>query len=122
MGPKLLILAGAIMGGLDLRKAARPELERLSDSVKETINLSVMVDNEIYYLDKVETHRSITYTRLGGRAPAHATSSGKIMLADKNEAFIGQYCQWMKTVPPLTGQTITDAERLLRELAAARRG
>lgn len=60
VGPNLLALAGAIIGGSDLCKIARPELERLSDRVKETINLSILVDNEIFYLDKVETQRSIT--------------------------------------------------------------
>ena len=60
VGPHLLALAGAIIGGSDLRKIARPELESLSDRVKETINLSILVDNEIFYLDKVETQRSIT--------------------------------------------------------------
>lgn len=121
VGPKLLILAGAIMGGSDLRKVSRPELEQLSDIVKETINLSVLVDNEIFYLDKVETHRSITCnTRVGGRAPAHATSGGKIMLADKDPEFLVRYCEWMKKIPPMTPQTITSADKLLDELAAAR--
>lgn len=78
VGPNLLALAGAIIGGSDLCKIARPELERLSDRVKETINLSILVDNEIFYLDKVETQRSITCsTRVGGRVAAHATSCGK---------------------------------------------
>ena len=96
-------------------------MERLSDTVKETINLSILVDNEIFYLDKVETHRSIICnTRVGGRAPAHATSSGKIMLADKDPEFLVRYCEWMKKIPPMTPQTITSADRLLEELATAR--
>ena len=94
VGPNLLALAGAIIGGSDLCKIARPELERLSDRVKETINLSILVDNEIFYLDKVETQRSITCsTRVGGRVAAHATSCGKILLADRDADFLAQYCE-----------------------------
>ena len=112
VGPNLLALAGAIIGGSDLCKIARPELERLSDRVKETINLSILVDNEIFYLDKVETQRSITCsTRVGGRVAAHATSCGKILLADRDADFLAQYCEWMKSVPPLiNGYAMDDGE------------
>lgn len=121
VGPHLLALAGAIIGGSDLRKIARPELESLSDRVKETINLSILVDNEIFYLDKVETQRSITCsTRVGGRVAAHATSCGKILLADRDADFLAQYCEWMKSVPPLTPKTITQPDLLLKELESAR--
>ena len=55
VGPNLLALAGAIIGGSDLCKIARPELERLSDRVKETINLSILLSGQggnaaLYYL------------------------------------------------------------------------
>ena len=70
--PNLLALAGAIIGGSDLCKIARPELERLSDRVKETINLSILVDNEIFYLDKVETQR-LYYLQHESRWPCGRT-------------------------------------------------
>ena len=40
VGPRLMLLASAILGQSDLRRVARPELEHLSDTVHETINLS----------------------------------------------------------------------------------
>ncbi len=121
VGPNLLALAGAIIGGSDLRQIARPELERLSDRIKETINLSILVDTEIFYLDKVETQRSITCnTRVGGRVAAHATSCGKILLADKDPNFLTQYFEWMKSIPALTPKTITQPDQLLKELESAR--
>ena len=88
VGPRLMLLASAILGQSDLRRVARPELEHLSDTVHETINLSVLLEHDIFYLDKVETHRSIVCnTQIGGRAPAYATSSGKAMLSCQNEAY-----------------------------------
>ena len=81
VGPRLLLLSSTVLSHSDLRSTARPELEKLSATVKETINLSVMLDREIFYLDKVETFRSVVCnTKVGTRAPAHATSGGKIML------------------------------------------
>lgn len=122
VGPRLMLLASAILGQSDLRRVARPELEHLSDTVHETINLSVLLEHDIFYLDKVETHRSIVCnTQIGGRAPAYATSSGKVILSCQDEAYIDDYCQWMsRKVYPLTSNTITDPDQLRSQLVQAR--
>lgn len=122
VGPRLVMLASSILSQSDLRRLARPELERLSDAVQETINLSILLDHDIFYLDKVETHRSIVCnTRIGSRAPAYATSSGKVMLANLTEEETGRFFRWMKgRAKPLTSRTITDPETLRAELEAAR--
>ena len=84
--------------------------------------LSVLLEHDIFYLDKVETHRSIVCnTQIGGRAPAYATSSGKAMLSCQNEAYIDDYCQWMnRKAYPLTSNTITDSDQLRSQLVQAR--
>ena len=48
VGPRLLLLSSTVLSHSDLRSTARPELEKLSATVKETINLSVMLDREIF--------------------------------------------------------------------------
>ena len=122
VGPRLLQLASAVVGRSDLRSTARPELEKLSDAVRETINLSALLEHDIYYLDKVETHRSIVCnTQVGTRAPAYATSCGKILLAFQSEAYLEEYFQWMAQYAyPLTERTVTDPNRLRDELRQAR--
>lgn len=122
IGPRLMMLASSIMGRSDLRQLARPELERLSDTVRETINLSLLIEHDIFYLDKVETHRSIVCnTKVGSRAPAYATSSGKILLSEQSEAYIEEYCGWMReNARALTANTITDPECLRGELIHAK--
>ena len=122
VGPRLMLLASAILGQSDLRQVARPELEQLSATVRETINLSILLEHDIFYLDKVETHRSIVCnTRIGTRAPAYATGSGKIMLAGQDQAYIDDYCAWMRhKAVLLTKKTITDSDRLRLQLNQAR--
>lgn len=122
VGPRLILLASSILGQCDLRRLARPELERLSDTVKETINLSLLMEHDIFYLDKVETQRSIVCnTQVGSRAPAYATSAGKAILSEQDEAFIEEYCGWMRqNARSLTPNTITDPERLRKELHQAK--
>lgn len=91
-GPRLL-LSSSVLSQSDLRSIARPELEKLSATVKETINLSMLIDYDIFYLDKVETFRSVACnTKIGTRARAHATSAGKIILAYQSEAVVEKYC------------------------------
>lgn len=45
---------------------------------------------------------------------------GKAILACQSDDYIDEYCRWMEQAArPLTANTITDPERLRRELAAA---
>lgn len=121
VGPRLLLLSSTILSHSDLRSVSRPELEKLSATVKETINLSVLMDREIFYLDKVETFRSVVCnTKIGTRAPAHATSGGKMMLAYKSPEFIDAYCRDLPQMKKLTEKTISSPEHLRMELAKAR--
>lgn len=121
VGPRLLMFASTIVSRSDLRSVARPELERLSEAVKETINLSVLMDRDIFYLDKVETFRSVVCnTKIGMRVPAHATSCGKIMLAHKSEEYVDTYCKSLPGTALVTEKTITSPRRLREELAKAR--
>ena len=121
VGPRLLLFSSAILGNCDLRSTARPELEKLSATVKETINLSVLIEQEIFYLDKVETFRSVACTtRIGTYAPAHATSGGKIMMAYQSQEYIDAYCRDLHHMLPLTENTISSPEQLCKELAQAR--
>lgn len=122
IGPRLLQLAGAVVNRSDLRRIARPELERLGERVQETVNLSMLLDHDVFYLDKEETHRSIVCnTRIGTRVPAYATSSGKIMLAFQDDMFIEQYCHWMiEHAQPFTKNTIIVPEQLRAQLMEAR--
>lgn len=122
VGPRLVMLASSILSQSDLRRLARPELERLSDAVQETINLSILLEHDIFYLDKVETHRSIVCnTRIGSRVPVYATSCGKVMLANMSAEEIDRFCCWMKKrAKRLTERTIIEPEELKAELAAVR--
>ena len=53
VGPRLLLFCSTISSRNDLRSVARPEMERLSATVKETINLSILIGHEIFYFDKM---------------------------------------------------------------------
>jgi DNA-binding IclR family transcriptional regulator len=83
----------------------------------QTVNLSVRQGDEIVYIDRAYSERSgmQVVRAIGGRAPLHLTSVGKLFLADDDSAKIKAYVA--KT--GLNGHTqnsIHDAAQLEKEL------
>lgn len=64
-----------------LRDAARPFMERLHFATREAVHLAVLDGLEILYLEKVASADSANVSRIAGRMPVHATSTGKVLLA-----------------------------------------
>jgi DNA-binding IclR family transcriptional regulator len=65
-----------------LRDAARPFMERLHFATKEAVHLAVVDGLEALYLEKVASGvQSAKPSRIAGRMPLHATSTGKVLLA-----------------------------------------
>lgn len=112
-------LGCAAVRDLQLNDVARPALERLVAAVHETAVLGVPVGDEIMIVDRVDAPRAVRiYSRIGDRAPLHATSLGKIILAFRDAE------TWQSLPARLeryTERTIVRREALVRELEAARR-
>jgi len=116
LGAKAFHLAESYLGQLDLRRAVRPTLERLSHETGETANLVILEGGEALYLDKVESPQSLRiFSRIGRRAPLHCTAAGKVLLAShsrqKVDALLGQ-----GPLEALTRSTITSRSQLRGEL------
>lgn len=105
---------------LDVRQAARPYLESLSQEMRETVSLGVLSGTDVIYIDRVR-NRSIVgvVLEIGSRLPAHTVTIGKVLLADyspdKLDAFFEK--AGMEEYGP---KTITDREKFLAELSLAR--
>lgn len=82
LGPALFRLATQARRATGLHEAARPELEALAHDVGETATLEVLVGNEVLILDEVHGRFLVGGApEVGKRWPAHATSTGKVLLA-----------------------------------------
>jgi DNA-binding IclR family transcriptional regulator len=65
-----------------LRSTAQGELDSLVGGFRETVNLAVLADDEVVYVDIREATRSQRFqARIGHRHPVHSTSLGKAMAA-----------------------------------------
>ena len=79
---KLFELGARALQYLDLIELAKRQMRILSDQTSEAVHLGVLVDNEVIYIDKVDAKYNLAmYSRVGKRAPIHATALGKALLA-----------------------------------------
>jgi DNA-binding IclR family transcriptional regulator len=119
LGPELVALGSRALGARDLREAARGELIALAKQTRETAHLEVRVGAETLILDEVMgSHRVGTTPSLGTRWPAHATSTGKVLLAALSDEGLDALLKW--PLQALTPRTITDRRALRRELQRVR--
>ena len=109
-----------IIKNYDVRDLARPAMTRLVRETAESVRLTVLDPKslEVVYIDTIDSPQDVRpYSQIGGRVPAHCTSSGKVLLAHRDERFIKRACRKMKAY---TQWTITDPDVFLRELKKVR--
>lgn len=81
-GVRLLQMAFLTLEHNDLRRLAAPFLKQLCDMYSENVNLSILDDTEVVYIDIVEsTQRVKLAASPGQRLPAFCTASGKAIMA-----------------------------------------
>jgi DNA-binding IclR family transcriptional regulator len=120
LGSAFFRLSEAVARDVALVPQARPILERLAEATDETVNLAVLRGREVFHLDQVECSRFIASTNWAGRAaPAHATSTGKVLLAFAPAPVLE--AALASSLPRLTARTRTDPAELRRDLTEVRR-
>ncbi len=116
LGLRLVELGGAALAGTDLREVARPHLQALVRATGETATLSAPAEGRAITVDFVQSGASVqSVARLGRPSVAHATATGKVLLAFGS----------VPELPPeplerFTARTTTSRADLGRELERAR--
>ncbi|CZT34361.1 transcriptional regulator, IclR family [Rhizobium sp. 9140] len=81
-GLRLLSFAHRAWSRNDLRRIARPHLDRLHAETGETVHLGVLRTTDIIYLDKVESRQTVRMeSQIGRVSPAYCTGLGKAALS-----------------------------------------
>jgi IclR family pca regulon transcriptional regulator len=118
--PRVLELGFSFLSSLSLPEIAQPHLETLSRTVGESTSASVLDGTDVVYVARVAMRRIMTVNiTIGTRFPAHATSMGRVLLANlpapsREEFLVGFGAE------PLTSHTITAPEALRAELDRVR--
>lgn len=118
LGPTILRLAASVRS--DFTAFARPFLERLSEELHETVDLSTVKKDHLVFIDQViGSQRLRTVSAVGETFPLYCTANGKAYLAQLSdsavEALIG------RSYESRTPKTLQRIDALLAELKTARR-
>lgn len=116
LGARVLRWAQVYHSNLDVRNHALPMLRELHQVTHETISLYILEGYERVCVERLESQQGVRIvTRIGQRLPLYAGSAGKVLLAYLPPAQQEEYLASTK-LAAMTENTITDAERLRREL------
>jgi DNA-binding IclR family transcriptional regulator len=119
LGPTLIRLAQATK--MEIGPIVRPYLEKLSQELKETVDLSVLQGRHAVFVDQVPgSHRLRAVSAIGERFPLHCTACGKTLLAAMSDAELDSL-ESKIDFTAYTENTITDMETLREELDIARK-
>jgi IclR family transcriptional regulator, pca regulon regulatory protein len=81
--PRVLSLGFGYLSSLNLWDIAQPLMEELVDQTHESCSAATLDLPDIVYVARVPTRRIMTISLgVGSRLPAHATSMGRVLLAD----------------------------------------
>lgn len=121
LGMRLLELGNLVKNRLNVRDAALAPMRELHKLTQQPVNLSLRQGDEIVYIERTYSERSgmQVVRAIGGRAPLHLTSVGKLFLAAENPLRVRAYA----TRTGLAGHTknsLTQLPALERELAKVR--
>lgn len=120
LGWKIVTLARSLSTELRLVQDLRPYLEKVLREVRQTVNLGVLNDLYVTYLDCLMPNHAVSlYTPPGLLAPAHATSLGKVLLAHLPELDLEAALSRLQ-LEPLTPHTITSRLKLTAILEEVR--
>ena len=86
LGPRVLDLGFAALNSMGLRELSRAHLQRLSDETGFTVNMAILDETDVVYIERCRTSRSgqreiDLNLHVGSRLPAYCTAIGKALLA-----------------------------------------
>jgi DNA-binding IclR family transcriptional regulator len=122
LGIRLLELGNLVKSRINLREVALPFMQRLHETIGEAVNLGIRHDDEIIYIERTSSGRSLVRVvyLVGGRAPLHLTSVGKLFLAADGPQKIKEYAK-RTGLPGKTPHSLNTLSNLEKELDKIRR-
>jgi len=119
IGVRALLVGTSYLDRDPVIRAATRVLEELRAEVNETVHLARLDGPDVVYLASRESAHQLRLTsRVGRRLPAHATSLGKALLAQRPDEEVDEILP--AELVAITPQTLTDRKALFADLAVTR--
>jgi DNA-binding IclR family transcriptional regulator len=120
-GTRLRSIAAGVLSFAPLAQLRHMILQRLSEQIGETCNITLPDNKGMIYLDRVETHWPIRIELpVGGHVPFYCTASGKLYLSTLRRSQQRRLVDSLK-LERHAPNTITDKDELLAALEVTRK-
>lgn len=120
LGMELFFLGSLVEETNAFLSVAIPVMERLNQSTKENISISIIEQNERKCIHNLASHHGLSaLAYIGDTSPLYAGASAKVLLAFQSDAFIHQYLEEIE-LKKITDITINSASVLLEDLTKIR--
>ncbi len=87
LSPRVMSLGYTALSGMDVREAALPFLEQLSETTGQNVNLGVLDGTEVVYVERIKKKQILNIDlHVGSRLSAYNSSIGLVILAYMNRA------------------------------------
>ncbi len=117
--PAVLDVGYSYLSSLSLREVAMPFLDAFARDTGEVCTVSLLDRTDVVYVARTEIRSPISRRLAAGeRLPAHATSSGHVLLGCLPAAELADYLR-LAPFERLTQWTLTDADPLAQAIAQA---
>ena len=122
LGMRLIELGNLAKSRVSVRELALPHMRELHAATGEAVNLSVRREDEIVYIERTSSGRSVmrVVNVIGGRAPLHITAVGKLFLLEDGAAGLREYAK-RTGLPRSTRNSLITLAALEKDLDRARR-
>lgn len=122
LGIHLLELGNVVKSRINIREEALPFMQKLHDQIHETVNLSIRQGDEMVYVERLVSSRSMmrVVQLIGARAPLHITAVGKIFLLEDGPEKYREYAQ-RTGLQGFTKNTLNTLPKLSQELEKIRK-
>ncbi len=120
LGMRLFELGNAVLSKLDIRQHAMPYLRQLWRTTGETIQLAIVDQYKVLYVDVLETLERVgVKSNVGERVPLHCSAPGKTWLASLPEDRMAEVLKMVK-FEPFTPYTIDNLDKLKASIGQAK--
>jgi DNA-binding IclR family transcriptional regulator len=117
---KLFELGNAVLSKLNMRTHAIPYLRELRERCGETVQLSIVDQDEVLFIDVLESSEKIgVKAKIGERSPLYCTAPGKVWLAFLPDERVFEIFKNVE-FKAFTSKTLTSLDQLRAQLRAIR--
>jgi IclR family pca regulon transcriptional regulator len=119
--PKVLVLGAAYLESMNIEQLTKNHLEELARNTSDSAALCVLDGEEIVYVARTSVRTLLRLeAHIGSRFPAHATSTGRVLLAGVGAERLAHYFKTAR-IEALTEHTVTDPAKLQSLIEDCRR-